>query len=149
MLDPILTNVDKFLDGIKAKDYLKSQKKHKDIDNAHAFSPIDDVKKNYQKNTSKNKNLILIKGKVEDTLKIRKNLPKKISILRLDTDFYESTKKELEELYPLLERGGILIIDDYGHWKGCKKAVDEYFKDKPKPFFHTISNNGDIIAVKN
>ena len=57
---------------------LKSQKKHKDIDNAHAFSPIDDVKKNYQKNTSKNKNLILIKGKVEDTLKIRKNLPKKI-----------------------------------------------------------------------
>ena len=129
------TNIDKFLDGIKAKDYLKNQKKHKNIDNAHAFSPIDDVKKNYQKNTSKNKNLVLIKGKVEDTLKIRKNLPKKISILRLDTDFYESTKIELEILYPRLSKNGILIIDDYGEWAGARKATDEFFYTKKATFF--------------
>jgi len=67
------------------------------------------------------------KGKVEDTLKIKENLPEKISLLRLDTDFYESTKIELEVLYPKLSKGGILIIDDYGHWKGSQKAVDEYF----------------------
>ena len=56
-----------------------------------------------------------------------KNLPKKISLLRLDTDFYSSTKTELNILYPLLQKKGVLIIDDYGHFKGAKKAVDEFF----------------------
>jgi len=50
--------------------------------------------------------------------------------LRLDTDFYESTKIELEVLFPKLEKNGILIIDDYGTYKGARKAVDEYFKKK-------------------
>jgi hypothetical protein len=49
--------------------------------------------------------------------------------LRLDTDWYESTKVELEILYPKLVRGGVLIIDDYGHWRGARKAVDDYFKN--------------------
>jgi hypothetical protein len=71
----------------------------------------------------------LCKGPVEKTLLNKKNLPKKISLLRLDTDFYESTKIELEILYPLLVKKGVLIIDDYGHWKGARKAVDEYFKN--------------------
>jgi hypothetical protein len=56
--------------------------------------------------------------------------------LRLDTDWYESTKIELEILYPLLEPGGILIIDDYGHFSGARKAVDEYFKNKIPFMFH-------------
>ena len=55
------------------------------------------------------------------------NLPDKIAILRLDTDFYESTKAELETLYPRLSPGGELIVDDYGEWAGARKAVDEYF----------------------
>lgn len=60
-------------------------------------------------------------------------------MLRLDTDWYESTKIELELLYPLLQKGGILIIDDYGHFKGCGKAVDEYFsKFRTKPRLHYI-----------
>jgi predicted O-methyltransferase YrrM len=50
----------------------------------------------------------------------------KIALLRLDTDWYESTKKELEVLWPRLVSGGVLIVDDYGHWMGAKKAVDEY-----------------------
>lgn len=94
------------------------------------FSTLDEVKKNISKECS-NSNIYLIKGKVEDTLLIEKNIPKKISILRLDTDFYESTKIELELLYPRLETGGVLIIDDYGNYKGARKAVDEYFKSKP------------------
>jgi hypothetical protein len=61
------------------------------------------------------------------TLHIKENLPNKISILRLDTDFYESTKAELEVLFPLLVKDGFLIIDDYRHWQGCQRAVDEYF----------------------
>ena len=91
---------------------------------------LEDVKKNFEMNTENNDNLICIKGEVEKTLKIVENLPTKISLLRLDTDWYESTKIELEVLFPLLSKNGILIIDDYGYWKGSKKAVDEYFKDK-------------------
>jgi O-methyltransferase len=69
-----------------------------------------------------------IKGKVEDT--IPSCAPDKIAILRLDTDWYESTKHTLVHLYPRLSRGGILIIDDYGHMKGAQAAVDEYFDEK-------------------
>ena len=80
-----------------------------------------------------------VKGKVEQTLDSEKNIPKKISLLRLDTDFYESTKKEMEVLYPRLQNKGVLIIDDYGHWKGSKRAVDDYFKnDLNFKFFHRI-----------
>lgn len=98
--------------------------------NGWCKSTIDEVEKNILKECPKN-NINLIKGRVEDTLLIEKNIPEKISILRLDTDFYESTKIELEILFPRLEKNGILIIDDYGNWKGSKKAVDDYFKTKP------------------
>ncbi|MDA3851229.1 MAG: class I SAM-dependent methyltransferase [Spirochaetaceae bacterium] len=70
--------------------------------------------------------LHFIKGDVSDTLKSSK--PKEISLLRLDTDWYESTRQEMEILYPLLNTKGILLLDDYGHFKGARKAVDQYFK---------------------
>ena len=66
----------------------------------------------------------LIKGKVEDT--IPDAAPDRIAVLRLDTDWYSSTRHEMEHLYPRLSPGGVLIIDDYGHWSGSQKAVDEY-----------------------
>lgn len=66
-------------------------------------------------------------GKVEDT--IPANVPDQISLLRLDTDWYESTKHEMEHLFPRLVDGGVLIIDDYGHWEGARRAVDEYFQE--------------------
>ena len=91
---------------------------------------IDEVKENILTESSL-ENINLIKGKVEDTLLNNNNVPEKISILRLDTDFYESTKIELEVLFPRLEKNGILIIDDYGYKYGARKAVDEYFKEKP------------------
>lgn len=79
----------------------------------------------------------LIKGKVEDT--IPGTLPTRISLLRLDTDMYESTKHELEHLYPLLSPGGVLFIDDYGHWAGAKKATDEYFSEHHIPaYLHRV-----------
>lgn len=72
----------------------------------------------------------IIKGDVNKTLDDKKNLPLSIALLRLDTDWYESTKKELEVLFPKLSDKGILLVDDYGHWKGSQKAVDEYFEDQ-------------------
>ena len=69
--------------------------------------------------------LHLVQGPVEKPLPAA--APEQIALLRLDTDWYESTRHEMEHLYPRLVSGGALIIDDYGHWDGCRKAVDEYF----------------------
>ncbi|MFX1257024.1 MAG: TylF/MycF/NovP-related O-methyltransferase [Promethearchaeota archaeon] len=71
--------------------------------------------------------VVYIKGKVENT--IPNMIPEKISLLRLDTDWYNSTYHELKHLYPILSQKGIIIIDDYGHWKGARKATDNYFKE--------------------
>jgi hypothetical protein len=85
----------------------------------------------------------LIKGKVERT--IPEHAPEFIALLRLDTDWYESTRYELEHLFPRLSRGGVLIIDDYGHWNGCKKAVDEYFsKNALRMFLSRVDYTGRI-----
>jgi len=66
-----------------------------------------------------------VKGPVEQTIPAQ--APAELALLRLDTDWYESTRHELEHLYPRLQPGGVLIVDDYGHWQGCRRAVDEYF----------------------
>ena len=69
--------------------------------------------------------LHFVKGDVLETIPAQ--APERIALLRLDTDWYESTRHELVHLYPRLSAGGVLLIDDYGHWDGCRKAVDEYF----------------------
>ena len=113
---------------VSAKILLKKEK-NKDS-NIWGISKIEDVKKNISENVKNLDNINFIKGEVEQTLNSEKNLPLKISILRLDTDWYLSTKKELEVLYDRVSSGGIIIIDDYGHWNGSKKAVDEFFSNK-------------------
>ncbi len=70
-----------------------------------------------------------VQGMVEQT--IPEATPAHIALLRLDTDWYSSTRHELEHLYPRLALGGVLIIDDYGHFAGARKAVDEYFAREP------------------
>lgn len=68
-----------------------------------------------------------VAGPVEQTIPDR--VPEQVAVLRLDTDWYESTRHELDHLYPRLAGGGVLIIDDYGHWDGARKAVDEYLAE--------------------
>jgi O-methyltransferase len=88
----------------------------------------------------------LIKGKVENTIPLQ--APDRIALLRLDTDWYESTRHELEHLFPRLSCGGILIIDDYGYWKGAKKATDEFIAQyAPTLFLNRIDHTGRI-AIK-
>lgn len=72
-----------------------------------------------------------VAGPVEETLPDQ--APSTIALLRLDTDWYESTRHELVHLYPRLSEGGVLIIDDYGHWEGARRAVDEYFSSDAEP----------------
>jgi O-methyltransferase len=84
-----------------------------------------------------------VEGPVEQT--IPGDVPGRISLLRIDTDWYASTLHELRHLYPLLSLGGILIIDDYGHWQGARKAVDEYFEDE-LPFLNRIDYTGRLLV---
>jgi hypothetical protein len=88
----------------------------------------------------------LVKGAVEETIPARG--PGQLALLRLDTDWYESTQHELIHLYPLLEAGGVLIIDDYGHWKGARKAVDEYFAANADPILLNRIDYTGRIAIK-
>jgi O-methyltransferase len=81
--------------------------------------------------------LRLIKGMVEDTIPAQ--APGQIALCRLDTDFYESTRHELEQLYPRVSRGGLVIVDDYGEFLGARKAVDEFIaRLDPVPLLHRV-----------
>jgi len=90
--------------------------------------------------------IFFVKGKVEET--IPNTIPDRIALLRLDTDWYESTYHEMVHLYPLLAPGGVLIIDDYGHWQGAKKAIDQYLSENHLSIYlHRIDYAGRI-AIK-
>ena len=77
-----------------------------------------------------------VQGDVIETLE--KIKPEIISVLRLDTDWYESTALEFQLLYPRLSIGGVLIVDDYGCWAGSRKATDDYFREVPGPMLTRI-----------
>lgn len=88
----------------------------------------------------------LVKGPVEDT--VPREVPcDRIALLRLDTDWYESTAHELRHLYPRLCPGGILIVDDYGHWSGARRAVDEYFAGSPT-FINRVDYTARILVKR-
>lgn len=106
---------------------ITSYRKKEDLGQRWAAASVAEVKDILrQTQTLDEDRLRFIVGDVAVTLRDPLNLPDAISLLRLDTDWYASTKVELEVLYPRLVPGGILIIDDYGHWLGARKAVDEY-----------------------
>ncbi len=127
--------------GAKAKDQYAEMLREDHSE--WCYASLDDVQNNF-KSQDLSTQARFIKGDVLVTLTKAENLPEKISVLRLDTDWYESTKIELEILYPRLQVGGVLIIDDYGYWGGAKKAVDEYFSTRSKPFLQYTDHTGRI-----
>ncbi len=139
------TEYDKDPLGENAKDLLLISDKTEE-NHIWAFSPLEAVKERIYSTQYPKELIHFIKGKVEKT--IPQTIPEKIAILRLDTDWYESTKHELIHLFPKLVQGGVLILDDYGHWSGAKKAVDEYIKENNiKILLNRIDNTGRI-AIK-
>jgi hypothetical protein len=124
MSEPTAKDVD-FL-GNQAKNLLAETPKNEDK-SVWCYSSLDEVKKNLFSSGYPKENIIFIEGKVENT--IPQTIPSSIALLRLDTDWFESTYHELVHLYPILVKNGVLIIDDYGHWKGAKDATDQYFKE--------------------
>jgi hypothetical protein len=129
--------------GESAEELLaKSEKKANSV---WAYCALDEVRNNLESTGYPPDRMSFIKGKVEETLP--DHAPAQIALLRLDTDWYESTYHELVHLYRRLSPGGILIIDDYGHWAGSKKAVDQYFAEHDlKPLLHRIDGSGRICV---
>ena len=119
------TSKDIAIDGQSAHALLGTQKKT-DPGSAWCYATLDDVKSGMLSTGYDVARMHFIEGKVEDS--IPKHAPQAIAVLRLDTDWYESTRHEMEHLFPRLVRGGVLIVDDYGHWKGCRQAIDEYLE---------------------
>ena len=93
-------------------------------DPAFWFKPFEEVKSKLYACGYPADRFHFVKGLVEQTVPDR--APEAIVLLRLDTDYYESTKHELMHLVPRIAPGGVLIIDDYGHFRGARDAVDEY-----------------------
>lgn len=114
--------------------------------NEWAYSPLQEVKANLISTGYPGDKTVFVEGKVEDT--IPGTVPDSIAILRLDTDWYDSTYHELLHLFPLLSPGGVLIIDDYGFWKGCREATDTYFEENHTPILLHRVDDATRIAIK-
>jgi hypothetical protein len=109
-------------------------------------APVEAVKKVLYQTGYPPERIHFVVGKVEDT--IPKYAPESISLLRLDTDWYESTKHELVHLFPRVAARGPIIIDDYGHWKGARQACDEYFAQNRIPILLNRIDYTGRIALK-
>ncbi len=120
-------------------------KQQRDDHNDWCYSPIGEVTGNMESTGYPKNKIKFVKGKVEDT--IPGTLPEKIAVLRLDTDWYESIYHCLEHQYPLVVDKGIVIIDDYGYWKGAREAVDQYLKEHQiSPLLNRIDNTGRMFV---
>jgi hypothetical protein len=113
--------------------------------NDWCFASLEDVQANFKAAGANLTGVRFVAGDVTKTLTDERNLAKALCVLRLDTDFYDSTKAEMEILYPRLSRGGSLLIDDFGHWDGARRAVVEYFDTLPqrsRPLLHFTDYTG-------
>lgn len=130
--------VDVQYDNRPASEFLAARQKTTE-DAYWAYSPLEAVTRNMLSTGYPEAKIHFVKGMVEQT--VPNQAPERIALLRLDTDWYESTRHELTHLYPRLVSGGPFIIDDYGWWKGARKAVDEYLATLgKKPLLHRIDD---------
>ena len=139
------TETDKALKGAANPLEIFDMRKTGEDSSDWCLAGLDEVKVNLAATSYDSNKIYYIQGKVEET--IPGELPSKISILRLDTDWYESTKHEMTHLFPRLSPKGVLIIDDYNTWSGSRQAVDEYFSSENISMF--LMTLGDsAIGVK-
>jgi hypothetical protein len=111
-----------------------------DGDNVWAYASLAVVQKNMARTNFPSSRIHYVVGDILTT--VPDTAPDRISLLRLDTDWYESTRHSLHHLYPRLAVGGVCIADDYGHWGGARKAIDEYFTGRPPELFGRVDYTG-------
>jgi hypothetical protein len=118
----------------------------RDGHNAWTFAPLDEVRTNVESTGYPADKLSYVQGEVEHTIPAQ--VPESIAVLRLDTDWYQSTYHEMCHLYPLLVRSGLLVLDDYGSFEGARAAVDQYLAEQALPLFLARIDTTGRIAVK-
>lgn len=143
---PPPSDVDVRFDGISAQSMMDQEEPVDTPESIWCMSNEAEVRANLRRTRYPEERFHLIPGRVEDT--IPGKAPENIALLRLDTDWYDSTLHELEHLYPRLAPGGVLIIDDYGHWDGARKATDEYLARLPVKILLNRLDFSGRIAVK-
>ena len=117
--------------------------------NGWCYTPLDAVKTRLNSTGYPQNNLHYVVGDVMETLKDKTTIPEKIAILRLDTDWYESSKYELEQMYDNVVIGGIIIFDDYYHWDGQRRATDDFFLSRNINYdFVNIGNYKTAAIIK-
>ena len=117
--------------------------------NGWCYTPLDKVKQRLNSTGYSQINLHYIVGDVMETLNDKTKIPTKIAILRLDTDWYESSKYELEQMYDNVVSGGIIIFDDYYHWDGQRRATDDFFLSRNINYnFVNIGNYKTSAIIK-
>jgi O-methyltransferase len=139
---PPPTEKDRRLDGRSAARLLAANERDKAI---WAYASLDDVRTAFEMVPYPPDRIHYVQGKVEET--VPANAPDQIALLRLDTDWYESTRHELEHLYGRLASGGVLIIDDYGWWQGSREATEEFLRKTGERLLLVRAGTGRI-AVK-
>ena len=117
-----------------------------DVGSRCADAPLEQVKEVLYGTGYPREKIHFVQGRVEET--IPASAPRSISLLRLDTDWYTSTKHELVHLYPRLAQAGVIVVDDYGHWEGSRQACDEYFKQNSIPILLNRMDYTGRIALK-
>jgi hypothetical protein len=136
---PEPTERDRRYDGTPALDLLERSEKTANI---WAIASLEDVEAGMAETGYPTERVHYARGLVEDT--IPAHAPGRIAILRLDTDWYDSTKHELEHLYDRVPSGGVLIMDDYGYWQGARQAVDEFVDRSGAPLLLLPAASGRI-----
>jgi hypothetical protein len=117
--------------------------------NGWCYTPLEKVQHKLNSTGYPQNNLHYIVGDVMETLKDKTTIPEKIAILRLDTDWYESSKYELEQMYDNVVIGGVIIFDDYYHWDGQRKATDDFFLSRNINYdFVNIGNYKTSAIIK-
>jgi hypothetical protein len=136
------TEQDRALDGTPAAQLLASSPRDAKI---WAVASLDDVRQGMAETGYPAERVHYSVGRVEDT--IPGQAPERIALLRLDTDWYESTRHELVHLYDRVPPGGVVIFDDYSTWQGARKAVDEFIAATGEPLL-LVPIAAGRIAVK-
>jgi O-methyltransferase len=129
--------------GERAADMLATSSRDSDD---WAVASLDDVKAAVLGVGYPEERIHFVQGPVEETLP--GSAPGQIALLRLDTDWYASTKHSLVHLYPHLSPGGVVIVDDYAYWQGARQAVDEYIAEHELPLLLNRIDYTARIAVK-